>query len=839
MRRALSLLALVTVVFGVRADEALAQIAQASPWASRVTEETRAHPGLWPRAASPSAMSDPRTEALVEDLLARMTLEEKVGQLIQADIAAITPDDLARYPLGSILAGGNSSPGGNERAPAQAWVDLARAFRAAAATRPGARVPLIYGIDAVHGHNNVVGATIFPHNIGLGAARDPDLIRRIGEATALEVAATGADWTFGPTLAVPRDDRWGRAYEGYSEDPEVQRAYAGPMTLGLQGELQPGRPLEPGHIAGSAKHFLADGGTEAGVDQGDFVGPEQALIDIHLGGYPAAIDAGVLSVMASFSSWNGLKLSGNESLLTDVLRGPLGFEGLVVSDWNAHGQLPGCSNESCALAINAGIDMLMAPDSWRPLYENTLAQARSGEISTARLDEAVRRILRVKVKTGLFRDERQVEGDLSVLGSAGHRALAREAVRKSLVLLKNEGGVLPIRAGARVLVAGAADDIGQAAGGWTLTWQGTGNSNSDFPNSQSIWSGIEEAVSAAGGTAVFSPDGTFADRPDVAVVVFGETPYAEFQGDLETLDFLPTDPLETLRRLKAAGVPTVSLFLSGRPMWTNPEINASDAFVAAWLPGTEGGGVADVIIGDAEGRSRHDFSGTLSFSWPRDAAGLPLNRGDTGYDPQFAYGYGLSYARPAAVGRLSEDSGVSGVTGAVDRYLVDGRIVSPWSLSLRDTGGETRSSDGRTGVSPRAGVSMRPVDDLAQESGRQLAFAGGQEAIVAINGPPVDLSRQSNGELTLSLRYRVDAEPSGRVSLAMGQGILDISGILREAPVGDWRMLRIRLSCFRTAGTDVSVVDTPFVMTTEAAITVSVSEIQLASHDNIAVCPAA
>jgi beta-glucosidase len=388
-------------------------------------------------------------------------------------------------------------------------------------------------------------------------------------------------------------------------------------------------------------------------------------------------------------------------------------------------------------------------------------------------------------------------------------------------------------------VAGTADDIGQASGGWTLTWQGTGNSNADFPNGQSIWSGVEEAVTAAGGTAVFSPDGTFTERPDVAVVVFGETPYAEFQGDLETLDYLPVTPLETLRRLKDAGVPTVSVFLSGRPMWTNPEINASDAFVAAWLPGTEGGGVADVIVAGPDGRARHDFSGTLSFSWPRSAEGTPLNRGEPGYDPQFAYGYGLSYARPAAVARLSEDSGVSGATGAVDRYLVDGRIVSPWSLSLRDTGGETRSSDGRTGVSPRAGVSVRPVDDLAQESGRQLAFAGGQEAVVAVNGPPVDLSRQSNGELTLSFRYRVDVAPTGRVSLAMGQGVLDIGEILRSAPAGDWRMLRIRLSCFRSVGTDVAAVDTPFVLTTDAAMTVSVSEIQLASHDNIAVCPAA
>jgi len=514
-----------------------------------VALEAHADPALWPHAASPAAMTDAATEAFVADLLGRMTVEEKVGQMIQADIASIKPEDLLIYPLGSILAGGNSSPGGDERASAGKWVDLAQAFRAANAQRKGTVVPLIYGIDAVHGHNNVVGATIFPHNIGLGAARDPDLIRRIGQATALEVAVTGADWTFGPTLAVPRDDRWGRAYEGYAENPEIQRSYAGPMTLGLQGELQPGRPLAPGHIAGSAKHFLADGGTFEGKDQGDFQGHEREMIDVHLGGYPQAIDAGVLSIMASFSSWNGVKHSGNETILTDVLRGPLGFDGFVVSDWNAHGQLPGCSNESCALAVNAGIDMLMAPDSWKPLYQNTLAQVRSGEIPTARLDEAVRRILRVKVKTGLFSDERPVEGRLNELGSPAHRAIAREAVRKSLVLLKNEGAVLPIRSGARVLVAGHADDIGQASGGWTLTWQGTGNTNADFPNGQSIWGGIQEAVAAGGGQATLSPDGAFTQKPDVAIVVFGETPYAEFQGDVDTLDFLPTEPLETLKRL--------------------------------------------------------------------------------------------------------------------------------------------------------------------------------------------------------------------------------------------------------------------------------------------------
>ncbi|WP_374275193.1 exo 1,3/1,4-beta-D-glucan glucohydrolase [Brevundimonas sp.] len=805
---------------------------------SIVTEASRATPADWPQASSPDAMSDPATEAFVEDLLGRLTLEEKVGQMIQADIAAITPEDLLTYPLGSILAGGNSSPGGDERAEAARWVELAQAFRAANARRGGTVVPLIYGIDAVHGHNNVVGATVFPHNIGLGAARDPDLIRRIGEATAVEVAVTGADWTFGPTLAVPRDDRWGRTYEGYAEDPEVGQAYAGPMTLGLQGEIPTEGHIAPGRIAGSAKHFLADGGTTNGTDQGDFAGTERELIDIHLGGYTQAIDAGVLSIMASFSSWNGVKHSGNETILTEVLRGPLGFDGFVVSDWNAHGQLPGCSNESCALAVNAGIDMLMAPDSWKPLYASTLAQAKSGEIPMARIDEAVRRILRAKVKTGLFEDQRPYEGRLELLGSDEHRALAREAVRKSLVLLKNNGGVLPIRAGARVLVAGAAaDDIGQASGGWTLTWQGTGNSNDDFPNGQSIWAGIEQAVTTAGGAATYDAGGQFSERPDVAIVVFGETPYAEFQGDVETLDFLPEQPLETLRRLKAAGVPTVSVFLSGRPMWTNPEINQSDAFVAAWLPGAEGGGVADVLIGDAEGAPRHDFTGKLSFSWPKDAAGAPLNRGQDGYDPQFAYGYGLSYAAPAEVAALSEVSGVESSGSAVDRYFVDGRFVAPWSLMLRDGGGELKLGEEAVGRSPRGGVSARPVDGTGQETAVALSFAGDGPARVAIASAPIDLTRQTNGEMALSFRYRVDQAPTDAVRLGVGAGVIDITPRLSGAPAGEWGELKVRLSCFRDAGADVSAIDTPFLLETEGALGLSIEDVRLASNEGDAACP--
>jgi len=804
-------------------------LATAAPAAAPAVDPT-----IWPKAKSPAALTDEKTEAFITDLLAKMTLEEKVGQVVQGDISSIRPEDLLTYPLGSILAGGNSAPGGDDRAPAIEWVRLGRAFREAAAKRPGAKIPLMFGVDAVHGHNNVLGATIFPHNVGLGATRDPDLIRRIGEATAREVAATGVDWTFGPTVAVPRDDRWGRSYEGYSENPEVQAAYAGPMTLGLQGRLEAGKPLAAGRIAGSAKHFLADGGTGKGRDQGDATLSEQELVDIHAPGYPPAIDAGVLTVMASFSSWNGTKLLANTGVLTDALRGPLGFTGFTVGDWNAHGQVPGCSNESCPLAFNSGLDMFMAPDSWRALYANTLAQVKSGEIGRARLDEAVRRILRVKVKAGLFEGRRPLEGKLELLGAPAHRALAREAVGKSLVLLKNNGSVLPIRRGARILVAGrAADDIGQAAGGWTLTWLGTGNKNADFPHGQSIWAGVAEAAGAA---AEYAPDGVFKTRPDVAVVVFGETPYAEFQGDLDTVDFAPEEPLALLKRLKAQGIPVVSVFLSGRPLWTNPEINASDAFVAAWLPGSEGGGVADLLLAGADGKPRHEFTGRLSFSWPKSAAQSPLNIGQPGYDPQFAYGYGLTYASKVEVPPLSEAAGVPVTLANPGRYLAAGAVVAPWSLMLRDAGGETRANTGQ-GASPRGGVRIRVVDAGAQESGRAVSFAGGGDASVTITGPAVDLSRQTNGEMAVGFRFRLDSAPTAPVRLAVDGGAIDVTDLLRRGGVGTWRTYKIRLSCFRDAGADVAAVTTPFDFSTAGKLEAAVADIALTYNEGDAICP--
>ncbi|MEA1675043.1 exo 1,3/1,4-beta-D-glucan glucohydrolase [Nitrospirillum sp. BR 11163] len=812
-----------------------------------------AHPELWPAAKS-RGLVDAKTEAYVTGLMARMSLEDKVGQMIQADISTVTPVDLANYPLGSILAGGDSAPaGGDDRAGPDKWVETARAFRAASlAERPGhVAIPIMFGIDAVHGNNNVVGATLFPHNSALGAAHDPALIRRIGVATAQETAAAGIDWAFGPTLAVPQDHRWGRTYEGYSEDPDIVRQYAGEMVLGLQGQAGAGQTLQHGHVAASAKHFLGDGGTINGVDQGDADVSEQDLIRIHAAGYPAAVDAGIMTVMASFSSWQGAKMHGNKSLLTDVLKGRMGFDGFVVGDWNGHGQVPGCTADSCPAAVLAGLDMFMAPNDWKALFTNTVAQVKAGAIPMARIDDAVRRILRVKAKLGLFDPARPFELKDGVIGNAEHRALAREAVRKSLVLLKNNGQVLPLKAKSHVLVVGeAADEIGRQTGGWTLSWQGTGNKNGDFPGAQSIYDGIRQAVTAGGGTADLSADGNYTTKPDVAVVVFGELPYAEFQGDIPSLEFQAGDKqdLALLKRLKAQGIPVVSIFLSGRPLWVNPEINASDAFVAAWFPGSEGGGVADVLVGDMLGRPRYDFTGKLSYSWPKTAAQSTLNRLRQPYDPLFPFGYGLRYAdaKPPTVPQLSEVSGVDAAAANIDTYFVKGRNPAPWSFVLRQGAASVPVPGDGTATEVAGALALRPVDAGGiQGAGRQLSWTGKGEAAIAVTGGnALDLTRQANGALSLQVDYRVDEAPAGTVWLASGTGpgtpgALDLTAVLKAAPLGQWQTLKVKLSCFKQAGADLSRVTTPFALSTGGTLRLSLATVRLSADPAGSVCPGA
>ncbi|MBX7482762.1 exo 1,3/1,4-beta-D-glucan glucohydrolase [Qipengyuania sp. 6D47A] len=806
------------------------------------------HPEQWPEVAFPIVLTE-KSETRVQAILARMTLEQKVGQIIQADIASVTPDDVRRYRLGSVLNGGNSGPGGDDFAPAEKWLELADALYEASIDVPPnePRIPIIWGTDAVHGHSNIVGATIFPHNVGLGAARDPALIERIGQVTAVEIRVTGQEWTFAPTVAVPQDYRWGRAYEGYSSDPALVAAYAGAMIRGLQGPASTTPILAGSHVAASTKHYLADGGTTDGRDQGDAAISELELRLIHGAPYIPAMENGVATVMTSFSSWNGVKLAGHRGLVTDVLKDRMNFGGLVVTDWNAHGQVAGCSNASCPRAVDAGIDMFMAPDSWRSLYDTTLAQVRDGTIAMDRLDDAVARVLRVKLRLGLFDmgkpSERALSGQYELLGSADHRAVAREAVRKSMVLLKNTG-VLPLKPGGRILVAGdAADDIGRQSGGWTLSWQGTGLGNDLFPGATSLWRGIEEAAAATGGSAELAIDGQFAERPDAAIVVFGETPYAEFQGDIVTLQLRPElrGPIATMRRLKEQGIPVVAVMITGRPLYINEALNAADAFVTAWLPGSEGGGVADMLFSGADGLPTHEFRGLLPASWPATA----LHGGKT----LFPFGYGLRYADgPRGWITLPEDSGVDddGSDGRV--FFERGTPASSWSLnishadgsdSLRITTIPAEALEGR--------VRVTATDYGVQEGARSFAIDANDRgtAIELAAFDSTDLTRETNGDLLLLSTVRIDAALTQPLRMSVRCGGERCG---QEVPIaefgdlssGEWRVVGIPLKCFSAAGAEMNAITSPFRMTSVGAAEFSIARIALGSLSEahvVADCP--
>ena len=588
--------------------------------------------------------------AFVDELLSEMTLEEKVGQTIMADLDFIKPSDLNRYPIGGILNGGNTSPNGNQRASTNEWKQLAQDFYDESITS-GADIPILWGTDAVHGHSNVFGATIFPHNIGLGASANEKLLKDIGSAVAEEVLATGLYWTFAPTVTVPQDYRWGRTYEGYSESPELVSKLGEAFIYGLQGSGE--QFLGSNKIIGTAKHFLGDGGTYLGVDQGDTKVSENILKEIHGTPYYSALDACIQTVMASFNSWNGSKVHGNEYLLTEVLKNQMGFDGFVVGDWNGHGQIPGCSNGSCPESLIAGVDMYMVPENWKDLYRNTLRQAENGDIPIERLNDAVRRILIVKERLGLFNGKKPSNSPFSEVGLQHNRDISRQAVRESLVLLKNNKNVLPIKQGKRVLVIGPdADSLRTQTGGWTLDWQGTNNQNKDFPNSITFLDALKEEIGAENVTHVQFLNNVNAEDYDLAIVAYGEQPYAEGVGDRSNLNFSSKRHIAFLELLAENKIPTVSLFFTGRPLWVTKEINLSDAFVVAWLPGTESRGMTDVMVNSD--KTNYDFTGKLPFSWPKNTYQANLNYYDATSDPLFTYGYGLTYEDNIVVPDLDE-----------------------------------------------------------------------------------------------------------------------------------------------------------------------------------------
>lgn len=801
----------------------------------------------WPSIDSAIDMN-PDIEAEIDTLLMNMTLAEKVGQMVQPEIKNATPQDVIDYHLGSVLNGGGSWPNNEKHATAADWVALAdQYYDASMNTDDGnAAIPLIWGTDAVHGHSNVYGATIFPHNIGLGAANDPDLIKRIGEATAKQVAVTGIDWTFAPTLAVVRDDRWGRTYEGYSEDSEIVFNYGGAMVEGLQGDFSDDQ------VVATAKHYIGDGGTELGEDQGNNTVSETDLINIHAQGYFSSLTAGVQTVMATFNSWQGEKVHGHQYLLTDVLKEKMNFDGFVVSDWNGIGQVDGCTNSDCPQAINAGIDMIMVPDDWKAFIDNTIQSVNDGEIAESRIDDAVRRILRVKLRAGLFEKDKPSQrgdaGDDTQLASDEMRTLAREAVRESLVLLKNENQVLPLAKDAKVLVAGpSANSLENQTGGWTLTWQGTGNANADFPNSDSIFDGIVEA--AANGTVELNEDGSQADDTyDAIIAVIGETPYAEGVGDLDKFDTLAfeehypqqTALLEDLRA-NAPGVPIVTVYVGGRPLWMNPELNDSDAFVAAWLPGTEGAGVADVLFGD------YEFTGKLSYSWPQTDCQVPLNQGD-GKTALFPFGFGLTTADDGSLSVLAEDRSDKGCdapdvtdAGTTDQPLdifTNGANQGDFVLRI---GGPSNWSGTDVSVDPAASTSLpdgevtvTTEDGQVQHSAKRADWAATAQVYTQTTDPNtgVDRSPYANSETSLQFRVKVNEAPaSSTVNLAVHcvypcVSEINIAGMLNDLTVGEWNDISIPLQCFLDNGLDITNVNTPFLIYTDNTMDLSLEEIR-------------
>ena len=791
-----------------------------------------------------SCGNEDTTEAQARKILAKMTLEEKVGQVIQGDISSVSPQDARNYNLGSVLNGGNSAPGGGKTASWKEWVNAADAYWKASTDKSdgGLGIPLLWGTDAVHGHNNLQMAVIFPHNSALGATGDADLMQRIGRATAREVKATALDWVFAPTLAVATDDRWGRAYESYSEDQNLVSDLGAAILLGLQGRPGDKNFLGQDRVVATAKHFVGDGGTQYGIDKGDTIGSAEDLKDIHAFPYHAAIENDVQTVMASFSSVNGEKMHGSKMLLTEVLRDEMGFDGFVIGDWNGHAEVPGCTATDCPDSLLAGVDMYMAPDSWKGLYESLLSQVKDGTVPMARLDEAVVRILKVKIRAGLFDaglPSSRPGVDRAVLGNTEHQAIGREAVRKSLVLLKNNDGLLPFNPAADIAVIGeAANSMSQQTGGWTLSWQGDDNANSEFETGQTILAGLEEKIGAAGGTITYAK--TVKDLvgdPDLVIFVFGEKPYAEFKGDMSDLvfEFDDGNALNELAALKKRNLPVVSVFLTGRPLWVNKHINRSDAFVVAWLPGTQAGGIADVLSANKTGDIVHDFSGRLSFSWPSDGRGEPISA-ESSSGVQFPFGYGLDYQSPASqMAALTENSGVEAPNGAFSGVMISrGASQAPFSMFLGDSSNWKTPARSFLSSSLAKVVSSKGIDFKAQEDARQITWQGGGRGLVSLQTQrQADLTSVGDAaELSLSMHYRLDKKPTSSVFWGGGCGDncgakLDITKALSEGNLGEWRKLNIPLRCFSEAGLNLKAVNAPLLLETDGSMALSLTGVEL------------
>lgn len=836
----------------------------------------------WPRLTS-AIKPDPEVEHRVAEILGQLTLEEKVGQMIQPELAELTPKDVREFRIGSALNGAGIWPGGKRHASVADWVDTVDAFWEAAEEgwqdRPF-RIPFMWATDAVHGHNNVHGATIFPHNIGLGAADDPDLVRRIGAATGREVAATGMDWIFAPTVTTPRDRRWGRYYEGYGEDPTLVHAYGRAMVEGLQGDAATLRA--DGKVLATLKHWIADGGTQNGADRGTARCSEDVLRNIHAQGFVAGVEAGAQSVMVSFSSWENPanydhtpgraepyndKVHGSRYLLTDVLKDALGFDGIVISDWDAHAEVAGCSVGDAGYAINAGLDVLMIAgrEHWQSVHRTTVRHVRDGVIPMARIDDAVTRVLRVKTRAGLWEKPRPRDRALAgsgpeVVGCAEHRALSREAARKSLVLLKNSGSLLPVPRTARVLVTGSgADDLSKQCGGWTLTWQGDDVDRADLPGGTTVADAVRSVVGAE--RCTLDPALEHADPTDfdVAVVAIGEDSYAEMRGTLKPwrslgyadLKLSYARDLDVLRRLHHAGLPAISVFLTGRPLYSTEEINLSQAFVAAWLPGPYAEGITDVLFAAPQGSPAHDFQGRLPSSWPRTRDSAAVNRlpphlpdyrvpaeetaSEGRHAPLFPVGHGLSLHDPAAPCEVLPAE-----------ELPAAPPPPPWNGPLRvldEQGTPYRLRVGGHNTWSREAVPLTstqrllilhtdPVPTPVGGTGLRLRFQGYPAFVYAESptGTPTDLRGHLDAGAHVRFLARVTEPPSASLFLAChddypAQPGVDLTPRLRAAAEGEWTQVSVPLTELAAAGMDLRHVDVPFMLYTEGTASLEIADI--------------
>ena len=765
----------------------------------------------------------------VNSLIKKMSIEEKVGQVIQADLDFIKPSDLRDYPIGSVLNGGNTSPRGKLRASPAEWKSLAQEFYEES-KRTGASIPVLWGTDAVHGHSNVFGATIFPHNIGIGAAANPQLVKDIGAAVAEEVLATGLFWTFAPTVTIPQNFRWGRTYEGYSEDPVLVSKLGSAFIEGLQGTEK--EFLNDAKILGTAKHFLGDGGTYLGIDQGDTRANEENMRVIHGEPYFASLNSCVRVVMASFNSWNGSKVHGNKYLLTEVLKEKMNFTGFVVGDWNGHQQVPGCNAGSCPESFNAGVDMFMVPENWKALYKNTVKQVKDGEISIERLDDAVKRILTVKQQLGMFEGRVPNQTKYSEVGLQKNREIARRAVRESLVLIKNNNAVLPIKDQQKILVIGdSADSLKIQTGGWTLDWQGANNTNSDFPGSVTFLQALKEYENLEITHKNSLSNLDLNKNYDLVIVAYGEEPYAEGIGDRKNLFYRDSKTLNTLKRLKRNGNKVVSIFFTGRPLWTNEFINLSDAFVVAWLPGTESRGMTDVLVANEDGSVNYDFQGKLPFSWPSDPNQSTIAFYDPASNAEFDYGYGLTYKSPKALASLDESFEKSDDYGDLVE-IFSGKFNNPFEGFIQENNSPQIKLSSTNNTTQNDIVQIDFIDVDKQDDTLRVIFNadGNLNSFHILTTEVVGLEDFQSGFLNFNARV---VESSGAIFLAATcgfgcMGSIDVTSLLVKSKSFDG--YSVPLKCLTDKGLDLSKTISPMILFGPADLTIDFKNISLSKN---------